>query len=159
MFRTNLRNFPIAKTHELRMKCNKQRVICFSIRKTARRRYNETLNLKHITDNKKFRATVKYDMVTRKNLQNTLIYKIWKNIRNEKKLEKNFNNFSVKIVLKLEISNIFHFQINIKYLNHLTDYVGTKINSHLEKSTENYASCFFFILQHVKWKYFFKLIC
>ena len=56
MLRTKLRNhFLKAITrHESRMKYNKQRNICVSIRKKAKQSYYENLNLKDITNNNNF---------------------------------------------------------------------------------------------------------
>ena len=41
------------------MKYNKQRNLCVSITRKAKRSYYENLNLKHIADSKKFCAAVK----------------------------------------------------------------------------------------------------
>ena len=60
MLRTKLRNkFLKKKTLESRAKYNKQRNICVSLIKKAKRNYYENLDLKDINDNKKFWATVK----------------------------------------------------------------------------------------------------
>ena len=61
MLRTKLRNQFLKKrrTLEARTKHNKQRNICASLVKKAKRTYYENLNLKDINDNKKFWATVK----------------------------------------------------------------------------------------------------
>ena len=60
MLRTKLRNkFLKKKTLESRAKYNKQRNICVSLIKKAKRNYYENLDLNDINDNKKFWATVK----------------------------------------------------------------------------------------------------
>ena len=60
MLRTKLRNkFLKKKTLESRAKHNKQRNICVSLTKKAKRNYYENLDLKDINDNKRFWATVK----------------------------------------------------------------------------------------------------
>ena len=60
MLRTKLRNqFLKKKTLEARTNYNKQRNICVSLVKKAKRGYYENLDLKVINDNKNFSATVK----------------------------------------------------------------------------------------------------
>ena len=61
MLRTKLRNQFLKKrrTLEARTKHNKQRNICVSLVKKAKRTYYENLDSKDINDNKKFWATVK----------------------------------------------------------------------------------------------------
>ena len=60
MLRTKLRNqFCKKRTLEARTKNNKQRNICVSFVKKAKRNYYKNLDLKDINDNKKFSATVK----------------------------------------------------------------------------------------------------
>ena len=60
MLRTKLRNqFLKKRTLQARTKYNKQRNICVSLVKKAKRNYYENLDLKDINDNKKFWATVK----------------------------------------------------------------------------------------------------
>ena len=53
------KQFLEAKTHELRIKYHKQRNICVSIRRKAKRRYYENFHLKRITDNLKLWVTIK----------------------------------------------------------------------------------------------------
>ena len=61
MLRTKLRNkFLKKKTLESRTKYNKQRNICVSLIKKAKRNYYENLDLKNSNDNKKFWATVNH---------------------------------------------------------------------------------------------------
>ena len=60
MLRSKLRNqFLKTKTQESKLKYNKQRNLCVSITRKAKRSYYENLDLKDITDSKKFWATVK----------------------------------------------------------------------------------------------------
>ena len=60
MLRTKLKNqFLKKRTLEKRSKYNKQRNICVSLVKKAKRNYYENLDLKYINDKKEFWATVK----------------------------------------------------------------------------------------------------
>ena len=60
MLRTKLKNQFLKKmTLKARTKYNKQKNICVSLAKKAKRNYYENLDLKDINDNKKFWATVK----------------------------------------------------------------------------------------------------
>ena len=59
VLRSKLRNqFLKTKTQESKMKYNKQKNLCVSIARKAKRSYYENLDLKDITDSKKFCATV-----------------------------------------------------------------------------------------------------
>ena len=61
MLRTKLRNkFLKKKTSESRAKYNKQRNICVSLIKKAKRNYYENLDLKDINDNKSFGILLNY---------------------------------------------------------------------------------------------------
>ena len=58
--RTKLRNkFLRQKTTETRLAYNKQRNICVSILRRAKRSYFENLNIKNLSDNRKFWRAVK----------------------------------------------------------------------------------------------------
>ena len=60
MFRSKLRNQLLkTKTQDFRIKHNKQTNLYVSITRKAKRSYYENMDLKDITDSKKFRATVK----------------------------------------------------------------------------------------------------
>ena len=60
MLRTRFRHqFLKMKTPEAKAKCNKQRNVCVSLTRKAKRNYYESLDLNNICDNKKFWATVK----------------------------------------------------------------------------------------------------
>ena len=60
MLRSKLRNqFLKTKTQEPKMKYNKQINLRISLTRKAKRSYNENLDLKDITDSKKFWATAK----------------------------------------------------------------------------------------------------
>ena len=66
MLRTKLRNqFFKKRTLEARTKYNKQRNICVSLVKKAKRNYSENLYLKYINDNKKFWATINLYFLTK----------------------------------------------------------------------------------------------
>ena len=60
MLRSKLRNqFLKTKSQESKMKHNKQRNLCISITRNAKRNYYKNLDPKDITDSKKFWATIK----------------------------------------------------------------------------------------------------
>ena len=60
MLRSKLKSqFLKIKTEESKMKHNQQRNLCVSITRKVKRSYYENLDLKDITDSKKFWATVK----------------------------------------------------------------------------------------------------
>ena len=60
MLRTKLRNkFLQQKTTETRSAYNKQRNICVSILRKAKRSYFENQDIKNLSDNRKFGGTVK----------------------------------------------------------------------------------------------------
>ena len=60
MLRTRFRHqFLKMKTPEAKAKYSKQRNICVSLTRKAKRNYYESLDLNNICDNKKFWATVK----------------------------------------------------------------------------------------------------
>ena len=105
MLRTKLRNkFLKQKTTETRSGYNKQRNICVSILRKAKRSYFENLDIKNLSDNRKFGGTVKplFSNKVRSNdyitlNENDLL------IRNEYKIANIFNTFFVNIVPNLEI--------------------------------------------------------
>ena len=60
MLRSKLRNqFLKTKTQDSKMKYNKQGYLGVSVTRKAKRSYYKNLNLRDITDSKRFRATVK----------------------------------------------------------------------------------------------------
>ena len=100
MLRTKLRNkFLKKKTLESRAKNNKQRNICVSLIKKAKRNYYENLDLKDINDNKKFWATVKPFFSNKiKSAENIYLDESGEIIRNEKEVANVFNKYFVNIV-------------------------------------------------------------
>ena len=84
MLRTKLRNqFLKMKTLEARTKYNRQRNICVSLVKKAKRNYYKNLDLKDINDNKNFWATVKPLFSNKiKPVETTLLDESWEIIRN-----------------------------------------------------------------------------
>ena len=105
MLRTKLHNkFLKPKTTETRSAYNKQRNTCVSILRKAKRSYFENLDIKNLSDNRKFGGTIKpllsnkvrsYDNITF-NEKDLLI-------RNEYKIANIFNTFFVNIVPNLGI--------------------------------------------------------
>ena len=59
IFRHQFLKLKTPKTPEAKAKYNKQRNICVSLTRKAKRNYYESLDLNHICDNKKFWTTVK----------------------------------------------------------------------------------------------------
>ena len=99
MLRTKLRNkFLKKKTLESRAKYNKQKNICVSLIKKAKRNYYENLDLKDINDNKKFWATVKPVFFNKiKPAENIYLDESGEITRNEKEVAKYFL-FSINIL-------------------------------------------------------------
>ena len=117
MLRTKLRNkFLKQKTTETRSGYNKQRNICASILRKAKRSHFENLDIKNLSDNRKFWGPVKSlfsnkvrsnDYVTLN--ENDLL------IRNEYKIANIFNTFFVNIVPNLGI------EIDQQYLSNVSN--------------------------------------
>ena len=105
MLRTKLHNkFLKQKTTEIRLAYNKRRNICVSILRKAKISYFENLDIKNLSDKRKFWGTVKphfsnkvrsYDYITLN--ENDLL------IRNGYKIVNIFNTFFVNMVLNLGI--------------------------------------------------------
>ena len=129
MLRTKLRNkFLKQKTTETRSGYNKQRNICVSILRKAKRSYFENLDIKNLSDNRKFWGTVKplFSNKVRSNdyitfNENDLL------IRNEYKIANIFNTFFVNIVPNLGI------EINQQYLSNVSN-----ISDPVEKAIKKY---------------------
>ena len=101
MLRTKLRNkFLKKKTLESRAKYNKQRNICVSLIKKAKRNYYENLDLKDSNDNKRFWATVKPLLFSNKikSAENIYLDESGEIIRNEKEVTNVFNKYFANIV-------------------------------------------------------------
>ena len=129
MLRTKLRNkFLKQKRTETRSAYNKQRNICVSILRKAKRSYFENLDIKNLSDNRKFWGTVKplFSNKVRSNVyitlnENDLL------IRNEYKIANIFNTFFVNIVPSLGI------EIDQQYLSNVSN-----ISDPVEKAIKKY---------------------
>ena len=107
MLRTKLRNqFLKKRTLEARIKYNKQRNICVSFVKKAKRNYYENLDLNDINDNKKFWATVKPLFSNKiKSADYIFLDESGEIIRNEVKVANVFNKYFVNMVPSMGITN------------------------------------------------------
>ena len=127
MLKTKLRNkFLKQKTTETRSAYNKQRNICVSILRKAKRSCFENLDFKNLSDNRKFWGTVK-PLFTNKVRSNDYITLDENDllIRNEYKIANIFNTFFVNVVPNLGIeidqqylrktNNILVFLLLIKW--------------------------------------------
>ena len=129
MLRTKLRNkFLKQKTTETRSGYNKQRNVCVSILRKAKRSYFENLDIKNLSDNRKFWGTVKplFSNKVRSNdyitlNENDLL------IRNEYEIANIFNTFFVNTVPNLGI------EIDQKYLSNVSN-----ISDPVEKAIKKY---------------------
>ena len=129
MLRTKLRNkFLKQKTTETRSAYNKQRNICVSIPRKAKRSYFENLDIKNLSDNRKFWGTIKplFSNKVRSNdyitlNENDLL------IRNEYKIANIFNTFFVNIVPNLGM------EIDRQYLSNVSN-----ISDPVEKAIKKY---------------------
>ena len=98
MLRSKLRNqFLKTRTQESKLKYNKQRNLCVSITRKAKRSYYENLDLKDITDSKKFWAKVKPLFSNKiKSTEYITLEENGKIISNDKELARIFNEFFCK---------------------------------------------------------------
>ena len=133
MLRTKLRNqFLKKRTLEARIKYNKQRNICVSLVKKAKRNYYENLDLNDINDNKRFWATVKPLFSNKiKSADSIFLAESGEIIRNEVKVANVFNKYFVNMVPSMGITN------NNKFLS-TTDTSDT--NDPLEKIIDKYKN-------------------
>ena len=147
LLRTKLKNqFLKKRTLEARIKYNKQRNICVSLVKKAKRNYYENLDLNEINDNKKFWATVKPLFSNKiKSADNIFLDESGEIIRNEAKVANVFNKYFVNMVPSMGITNNNNFlsttdtsdtndpleKIIDKYRNHPSI---TCINKHMANS-------------------------
>ena len=154
MLRSKLRNqFLKTKTQESKLKYNKQRNLCVSITRKAKRSYYENLDLKEITDSKKFWATVK-PLFSNK-IKSTEYITLEENVKvtsNDKELARIFNEFFVNIVPNLGINTNHSFLINTDNENDPIEKAIAKYKNHpsiisIKKFMENSDSSFSF--QHV----------
>ena len=89
------------------------RDLCVSITRKAKRSYYKSLDLKEITDSKKFWATVKPLLSNKiKSTESITLEKNEKNISNDKELASNSNEFFVNILPNLSINANHSFLIN-----------------------------------------------
>ena len=154
MLKLKLRNqFLKTKTQEPRMKHNKQRILCVSITRKAKRSYYENLDLKDITDSKKFWATVKPLFSNKiKSTEYITLEENGKIISNDKELAKIFNEFFVNIFPNLGIKTNHSFLINTESENDPIEKAIAKYKNHpiiisIKSFMENSDSSFSF--QHV----------
>ena len=129
MLRTKLRNkFLKQKTTETRSAYNKQRNIYVSILRKAKRSYFENLDIKNLSDHRKFWGTIKplFSNKVRSNDYITL-NENYLLIRNEYKIANIFNTFFVNIVPNLGI------EIDQQYLNNVSN-----ISDPVEKAIKKY---------------------
>ena len=100
MLRTKLRNqFLKKRTSEAKLKYRKQRNLCVTSLRKAKRNYNENLNLNDINDHKKFWTAVKplcYNKI--KSMENITLDENGKLVRDEKEVANIFNDFFVNIL-------------------------------------------------------------
>ena len=154
MLRSKLRNqFLKTKTQESKLKYNKQRNLCVSITRKAKRSYYENLDLKEITDSKKFWATVKPLFSNKiKSTEYITLEENGKVISNDKELARIFNEFFVNTVPNLGINTNHSFLINTDNENDPIEKAIAKYKNHpsiisIKKFMENSDSSFSF--QHV----------
>ena len=154
MLKLKLRNqFLKTKTQEPKMKHNKQRILCVSITRKAKRSYYENLDLKDITDSKKFWATVKPLFSNKiKSTEYITLEENGKIISNDKELAKIFNEFFVNIFPNLGIKTNHSFLINTESENDPIEKAIAKYKNHpiiisIKSFMENSDSSFSF--QHV----------
>ena len=91
-------------------KYNKQRNICVSLTRKAKRNFYESLNLNNVCDNKKFWATVKPLFCNKIiSVENIVLSKNGVLKKDEEKVANIFNNFFVNIVPNLGIKTQHEF--------------------------------------------------
>ena len=151
MLRSKLRNQLLkTKSQESKMKYNKQRNLGVSITRKAKRSYYEHLDLKDITDSKKFWATVKPLFSNKiKSTEYITLEENGKIITNDKELARIFNEFFVNIVANLRINTKHSFLINTDNENDPIEKAIAKCKNHssiisIKKFMENSDSSFSF---------------
>ena len=119
------------KSQESKMKYNKQRNLGVSITRKAKRSYYEHLDLKDITDSKKFWATVKPLFSNKiKSTEYITLEENGKIITNDKELARIFNEFFVNIVANLGINTKHSFLINTDNENDPIEKAIAKCKNH-----------------------------
>ena len=151
MLRSKLRNQLLkTKSQESKMKYNKQRNLGVSITRKAKRSYYEHLDLKNITDSKKFWATVKPLFSNKiKSTEYITLEENGKIITNDKELARIFNEFFVNIVANLGINTKHSFLINTDNENDPIEKTIAKCKNHssiisIKNFMENSDSSFSF---------------
>ena len=132
MLRTKLRNQVLKKrTLEARIKYNKQRNICVSLVKKAKRNYNENLDLEAIDDNKKFWAMVKPLFCNKiKSAGSIFLDESGDITRNEVNVAYVSNNYFVNMVPSMRITNKHIFLSNTKTSDDRLDKIRDKYKNH-----------------------------
>ena len=98
------------KTPEVKAKCNKQRNVCVSLTRKAKRNYYESLDLNNICDNKIFWATVKPLFSNKiKSVENIVLSENGVLIKDEEEIANVFNNFFMNILPNLGINTQHEF--------------------------------------------------
>ena len=98
------------KSQEYKMKYNKQKKLCASMTRKAKRSYLKNLDLKDIIDRDKFRATLK--LLFSNKIESTeyiTLEENGKNISNDKELARMFNELFLNIVPNLGINTNHRF--------------------------------------------------
>ena len=106
------------RTSEAKLKYTKQKNLCVSLLRNAKRNYYENLDLNDINDNKKFWTTVKSLFCNKiKSVENITLDENGKLVRNEKEVANIFNDFFVNIVPNLGINKEHDF-LNTTNISH-----------------------------------------
>ena len=130
MHRTKLRNqFLKLKTHESRLRYNKQRNLCVTLLRKAKKKYYTDLKMSDINDNKKFWKNVK-PIFGNKNKGNKSKALEEENevITDDGKLAQTFNEYFVNIVPNLGITSFHENNDNVN--NDTIDNTITKFEDH-----------------------------
>ena len=112
--KVKLRNrFLKKRTLEAKTKYSKQRTICVSLVKKAKRNYYKNLDLKDVDDNKKLWATIKPLFSKKiKTAEDIFLDELGEIIKNEVKVANAFNKYFVNMVHSVGITNNHNFLSN-----------------------------------------------
>ena len=112
--KVKLRNrFLKKRTLEAKTKYSKQRNICVSLVKKAKRNYYKNLDLKDVHDNKKLWATIKPLFSKKiKTAEDIFLDELGEIIKNEVKVANAFNKYFVNMVHSVGITNNHNFLSN-----------------------------------------------
>ena len=98
------------KTPEAKAKYNKQRNICVSLPRKAKKNYYESLDLNNMCGNKEFWTTVKPLFSNKiKSVENIVLSENGVLIKDEEEVANIFNNFFVNILPNLDIETQHEF--------------------------------------------------